>query len=195
MYWPYYEFETLVYWQSRNRFNKVYRFPDVSVFDKKSGATLGETEGSKGDFLYGFDDCDIASYVTITESIFGQYTLGQQALASGGASLTPSQVGKIKILGPKKGIILSPDNDSAGVKSMIHNFRLLQPLGYPIYWSLPPKLEYQSGDKKKYTKDWNELVQELKMSRHDVRQIHDKLLKKMTIPGLAQVYSLLSKKS
>jgi hypothetical protein len=186
VYWPYYEFDTLVYWQSRNRFNKVYRFPDTTVFDR-TGAVVGETEGKKGDFLYGFDDCEPASYLIITESIFGQYTLGEQALASGGASLTPAQVGKIRILGPRKGIILSPDNDVAGLKSVLANHKLLSVHGYPLYFSIPPRIAYTKDDKKLFTKDWNEFITELALSRKQIRELHDRHIKRITATALQRL--------
>jgi hypothetical protein len=188
-YWPYYEFGNLVCWQSRNRFNKIYRFPDKVIYDRK-GQVTGETEGSKGDFLYGFDDCESASYLIITESIFGQYTLGEQAMASGGAVLTPAQIAKIRILGPRKGIILSPDNDKAGIKSVISNAKLLNGEGYKLYYSLPPKLPFQKGDETKYTKDWNEILEELKVSREEVRARHDKGILPITAKNLAALHRL-----
>ncbi len=144
-YWPYYEFDTLVYWQSRNRFKKLYRFPDLEVYDK-SGKVEGKTDGGKGDFLYGFDDCENASYLIITESIFGQYTLGEQTLASGGAALTETQVSKVRIIGPRKGVILSPDNDPAGIKSIIANYKLMSGEGHKVFYSIPPKLPFKKGD-------------------------------------------------
>ncbi len=186
-YWPYYEFDSLVYWQSRNRFNKIYRFPDKVVYDRKGGIA-GETEGSKGDFLYGFDDCESASYLIITESIFGQYTLGEQALASGGAVLTPAQIAKIRILGPRKGIILSPDNDKAGIKSVISNAKLLDGEGYKLYYSLPPKLPFKKGDETKYTKDWNEILEELGVSREEVRTRHDAGIMPINAKNLAALH-------
>lgn len=190
VYWPYYEFDTLVYWQSRNRFNKIYRFPDITIFDRK-GTLVGETEGSKGDFLYGFDDCESANYLTITESIFGQHTLGEQALASGGAILTPAQIGKIRILGPQKGVILAPDNDEAGIKSIINNQTLLKPHGYPLFYSIPPKIEYMKDEKRRFTKDWNEFITELKISREEVRRIHDREIRRLTHSSLGHLHSYL----
>jgi hypothetical protein len=174
-FWPYYEFDVLVYWQSRGVFNKRYSFPPIHIRDK-DGKVTGETDGSKGEFLYGFDDCEVASYVIITESIFGQYTLGEQALASGGAALTPAQIGKVRILGPRKGIILSPDNDKAGMKSILANAALLEPQGYKIFYSIPPRRSYMKNGEKEYTKDWNEFVEELGMTRAEVRSLHDKCI-------------------
>ncbi len=189
-YWPYYEFDTLVYWQSRNRYNKVYRFPDVNIFNRQ-GKVVGETEGSKGEFLYGFDECESASYLIVTESIFGQYTLGDQALASGGAVLTEDQIGKIRILGPRKGIILSPDNDKAGIKSVISNSKLLDGEGYKLFYSLPPKLPFQKGEETKHTKDWNEILEELKATREEVRQLHDSRLKPINIKTLNELHRMM----
>lgn len=182
-YWPYYEFDELVYWQSRNCVNKTFRFPDLKVHDK-SGTLIGETVGGKGDYLYGFDECENLSYVIITESIFGQHTLGQQTLASGGASLTDKQAKKLRIIGPKKGIILSPDNDKAGIDSIIANHMLLKDLGYPMFYSVPPKIKFVKNGEAAYTKDWNEFVKELKMSTQEVRQLHDSRIKPLNTSNM-----------
>lgn len=184
-YWPYYELDILVYWQSRNRFNKVYRFPDLVVYE--NGKIVGETKGKKSEFLYGFDDCESASYLTITESIFGQHTLNEQALASGGAILTEAQISKIRIHGPQKGVILAPDNDKAGLASIIANYKLLQSQGFPLYYSIPPKLPFKKGDETKYTKDWNEMLEELGMSSQEVRAIHDKGIKPLNHRALNEI--------
>lgn len=190
-YWPYYEFDTLVYWQSRNRFNKIYRFPDATIFDR-SGKIVAETNGSKGEFLYGFDECESASYLVITESIFGQYTLGEQALASGGAALTSDQIGKIRILGPRKGIILSPDNDKAGIKSVLSNHKLLSVEGYSTFVSLPPRLPFEKDGQTKYTKDWNEILEECGMSRLEVRQLHDSRIQSINSKTIGQLHRMLA---
>ncbi len=190
VYWPFFEFDELIYWQSRDRLNKTFRFPDIKIVDKK-GDTIAETEGSKGDFLYGFDDCDPANFIIITESIFGKNTIGAQTLASGGAILTENQIGKIKIIGPKNGVILSPDNDAAGIKSIIANHKLLLGHGYPLFYSIPPKIEYLDDDNKKFTKDWNELLVKLRMTKNEIRQLHDQRIKKLNPKGLLDLLRLL----
>lgn len=142
--WPYYEYDpTPVYWQSRSRINKVFRFPPESV-----GVT-------KGQFFYGFDQAEPASFIIITESIFGCLTLEDQCLATGGASITETQVKKLRLLGPKDGIILAPDNDKAGIESILHNATLLQPLGYKLFYALPPIVKLPDDQ---LSKDWNDLV-------------------------------------
>ena len=135
--WPYYEYGELVYWQSRSRLNKIFRFPpsDIGV--------------SKGDFLYGFDMVEPATHAIITEAIFDAHMLKDQTMASGGAVLTVNQIKKLKLLGPSDGVILAPDNDKAGMQSVIHNYRLLDSNGFKVYYSLPPH-EYGC-------KDWNEI--------------------------------------
>jgi hypothetical protein len=193
VYWPYFEFDDLVYWQSRNRFNKIYRFPDLKVYDK-SGNQVGETEGSKQDFLYGFDDCEIASYLILTEAIFGQNTLGAQATATGGAVMSPTQVNKIRVLGPKKGIILSPDNDKAGIESVLSNATLLGSLGYPLYYSVPPKVEYMEDGKRKKTKDWNEFQQKLGMPKSEVRELHDKGITPVKATTRSRLIGMISRR-
>ena len=178
VYWPYYEFDTLVYWQSRSRLNKRFNFPSIDIYDK-NGKIIGQTDGTKGDFFYGFDDVEFANYIIITEAIFDKHTLGEQALASGGAILTPKQIGKLKILGPKKGIILSPDNDNAGIKSIVTNSQLLQSHGFDVYYSLPPnKIENI------IVKDWNELLTKCKLTKEQIRKIHDNNIKPVDIEEL-----------
>lgn len=175
VYWPYYEFDTLVYWQSRSRLNKRFNFPELEIFDEH-GKVIGITDGSKGDFLYGFDDIEAASYLIITEAIFDKNTLGEQTLASGGAILTPNQIKKIRILGPRNGIILSPDNDKAGIKSIISNAVMLQRHNFKVFYSLPPSIEYEVDGEVKTTKDWNELGQYV-VGFDKVRELHDEQIK------------------
>jgi len=148
--WPYFEFDELVYWQTRSRTDKRFLFPDISV-------GVG-----KGDFIYGFDQVEPASYLIITEAIFDCQTLEHQCVASGGVDLTDRQLRKIKFLGPKDGIILAPDNDIAGVKSILANASRLDILGYKLLFSIPPEIEYtdDSGEVK-VTKDWNDLISKL----------------------------------
>lgn len=190
VYWPYFEFEVLVYWQSRSRMNKRFEFPSVNVYDAK-GNVVGKTEGTKGDFFYGFDFAEPASYVIITEAIFDQNTLDKQCLASGGVDLTKNQINKLKILGPRKGIILSPDNDKPGISSIIRNYQMLKHLGFPIYYSLPPKLEYTENDIKSYTKDWNEIGQKV-AGFENVRKIHDDGIRKLSVQEIVRLKKKLN---
>jgi len=192
VYWPYYEFDILVYWQSRNKMRKAFKFPDVNIYDN-NGTIIGKTDGTKGDFLYGFDECQSASYLIITESIFGQCTLGEQTLASGGAAITENQLKKLKILGPRKGIILSPDNDKAGVKSLLSNYQLIKNLGFPVYFSLPPKITYKNNDgESSITKDWNELITGLHLTRPEIRKIHDDNIKPFSYTNINKLYSFIN---
>lgn len=133
--WPYFEFEELVYWQTRSIINKQFMFPPDS---------------NKGDYLYAFDHVDPLSYLVITEAIIDCQTLGGQCLASGGAVITTAQVKKIKFLNPVDGIILAPDNDIAGLKSILSNAKLLKNNGFDIQFSIPPKMDTGA-------KDWNDV--------------------------------------
>jgi hypothetical protein len=164
--WPYYEYDpnTIVYWQSRSRLNKKFMFPPESV-----GVT-------KGQFFYGFDQVEPASFIIIVESIFNCLTLEDQCLASGGSSLTETQAKKIRLIGPKDGIILAPDNDKAGIESIFHNTALLQPLGYKIFYTLPPIVKLPDG---KMSNDWNDLVKVASLS--EIRQIFEKSVKPLNI--------------
>jgi hypothetical protein len=158
--WPYFEFDQMVYWQSRSRLNKMFRFPPESV-----GVT-------KGQFFYGFDQIEPASFVVIVESIFNCLTLEDQCLASGGASLTEIQAKKIRLLGPRDGIILAPDNDKAGIGSIAYNVAALQPLGYKIFYALPPIVKLPDG---KLSNDWNDLVKVA--SAAEIKRIFEKSVK------------------
>ena len=170
--WPYYEYDdNIVYWQSRSILQKRYLFPDESV-----GVT-------KGQFLYGFNQIEPASYVIITEAIFGAMTLDEQCLAVGGAQLTPQQVAKIRLLNPKQGIILAPDNDTAGISSILFNSSLLGSTGYKIFYSLPPRLGYQKNNVEYWTKDWNELFTGMGMGAVEVRKIFENAVIELTMPA------------
>lgn len=194
--WPYYEFDELVYWQSRSRISKMFRFPPTVIYDK-AGKIISESALGKSDFLYNFDNIQAASYIIITESIFCQHTLGEQTLASGGAMLASSPdaivIRKIKMLGPKKCIILAPDNDDAGIKSIISNYRILKPLGFKVYYSIPPKIEYGTSEGNKITKDWNELYQFTKISLPEIRRIHDKNIKPINEMEMSRLTASLHK--
>lgn len=189
VFWPYYEFEELVYWQSRSRLNKRFEFPPKEIFDS-NGDLIGTTIGTKGDYLYGFDNIEMASYLIITEAIFDQNTLGAQCVASGGCDLTSSQIEKIKLLGPKKGIILSPDNDNAGISSIVRNKQMLEHLKLPIFYSLPPKLKYVEKGETHHTKDWNEIGEKI-LGFNNVRDLHDKSIKKLTLREIIKIKSML----
>jgi len=189
VYWPYFEFDELVYWQARSRMNKRFLFPSQEEYDKQ-GNIIAKSEATKGDFYYGFDDIEFASYVIITEAIFDKNTLGEQCLASGGADITANQVNKIKLLDPKKGIILSPDNDSAAIRSILRNRQRLEQLKYPLYYSIPPKLEFEQEGTKSYTKDWNEIGQKV-LGFDKVRQLHDSRIKKLTMSEVIKLQKML----
>ena len=161
----YYEYDEFVYWQTRSRISKTFLFPSQ------------DTGVTKGQFLYGFDQAEPASFLIITEAIFGTLTLEDQCLASGGASLTAAQVKKISLLGPRDGVILSPDNDKAGLESILANAALLKPYAFKLFYALPPALPSPKGT----TKDWNELVQDLEMPPKEVRAIFEKSVKPLTI--------------
>lgn len=184
VYWPYYEFDTLVYWQSRSRLNKRFNFPSLEVRNDV-GQVIAITEGSKGDFLYGFDEVECAKYVIITEAIFDMHTLGEQVVASGGAVLTEKQVSKLKVLGPKSGVILSPDNDKAGIKSILSNRELLEPQGFKLFYSLPPDLG-------KGIKDWNEMVTKAGLTKAEVRKMHDSNIKPLNMKAVVDLHNRMS---
>jgi len=141
---PYYEYGELVYWQSRSVLSKSFNFPPNT---------------NKADFLFGFDDVEPCTEIIVCESIFNALSLGENAVATGGASFsnTGLQVKKIKALGPQK-VILAPDNDDAGLKSLFDNFFILEPhFSGKIWYSLPAKLNPSGSLAAKDTKDWNDV--------------------------------------
>lgn len=142
--WPYYEFDELVYYQSRSIVNKKFQYPPESV-----GVT-------KGQFLYGFDLVEPAGHITITEAFIDCQTLEEQCIATGGGNMTPAQAVKLRLLNPSS-IVLAPDNDEAGIKSILYNAKLLD--RFIIYYSIPPKIEYKDeAGETKLTKDWNDIL-------------------------------------
>lgn len=176
--WPYYEYGMLVYWQSRNRLNKVFNFPDQST-------GLGKTM-----FLYGFDLIEPNDYVIVTEALFGAHTLDAQCLASGGAILEEKQVRKLRVFNPQRGVILAPDNDKAGVGSIPRNYTLVKPY-YSVLHSIPPKIEYMEDGEKQVTKDWNELYTKLDMSLPKIRKVFEKAIVRTTIDHISKFTRML----
>jgi len=147
---PYFEYGNIVYWQERNLLNKIFMFPDSS------------TGANKTDFLYGFDMVNPESTIYIVESIFNCISIGDSCLASGGAVLAGEQLNRLKMLRPKK-IVLAPDNDKAGISSLIKNYYQIKEI-CPIFYSLPPKPD-----------DWNDIEQKTKDSRRIMLENEKKL--------------------
>ena len=166
--WLYTEFGELVYMQSRNVTSKQFWFPPNEIKDS-SGNIISKLEVTKEDVLYGFDDVPKSNYVIITESIFNKVSLGDHCVASGGAAMNDGQVKRLKFLNPVFGVILAPDNDKAGVESIIANGDLLLSNGFKVFWSIPPRIQIGPDE---YIKDWNELHTELGFN-------HDKTIETM----------------
>ena len=180
--WPYFEYEELVYWQSRSILNKRFNFPDSQVFD--GDRLKGKLEVGKSDFLYGFDEVKYGSYAIITEAIFDQNTIGDQALASGGATLSKTQIKKLKLLGVTK-VILAADADNAGIKSIISNAKDLTASGFKVYYSVCP---LESG-----AKDWNEQFTVNKLSLPDIRKLFDKCIAPYNIMNMSKLVEKVKK--
>lgn len=169
--WPYYEYGELVYWQSRSFVNKMFRFPDKNIY--KDGKIVGVSDVSKGDFLYGFDGIEHHGRCFITESIFDKNSIGVQALASGGAILTENQCKKLRLTGVKN-VILSPDNDKAGIQSITANYQKLRSYFDSIHYVLPPA---QCNGKD--IKDWNELITTARLKRNNILEYIEKNIQKL----------------
>lgn len=194
VYWPYFEFDSLVYWQSRSKLNKRFNFPPTNILDSE-GKTIAKTAGEKTEFLYGFDECEYSSYVAITEAIFDQVTIGEQCLASGGAILDDRQIQKLKILGPKEGVILAADNDVAGLKSIISNSTKLLRHGLKPYYSLPIEEFYVKNGESIKIKDFNEMFTALKMSLKEIRDFFSNNIKPVNQMNIIKLKkSILSSK-
>lgn len=134
---PYYEFGVLVFWQEREIMNKRFNFPDES----KTGL-------SKTDYLYNFDNVEIpGSPVIVVESIFNAISLFENTVATGGATIAGRQPKKLQMLDPAY-VILAPDNDEAGIKSLKDNYFLLKDK-FKLAYSLPPP-----------NLDWNDYEQQ-----------------------------------
>jgi DNA primase len=140
IFFPYYEYGAQVYWQSRTIQGKKFDFP-----------SLEETGGiGKEYFLYGFDYCEPAQTLCITESIIDAISLGEGAVASGGADLSLAQCRKVRAIGPSL-VVLTPDSDREGLLSVLRNAELLRTvIDADIKFSVPPG-SY---------KDWNQMMVE-----------------------------------
>ena len=135
---PYFEYGNIVFWQERNLYEKRFNFPS----EAKTGL-------KKTDFFYNFDNIEQpCEYVIIVESNFNCISVGDNCIASGGAILAGNQLEKLRIIEPGL-IILAPDRDKAGYKSIINNYFLLN--GFKVAYSVPPKSLSEVGKK-----DWND---------------------------------------
>lgn len=130
---PYVEYGLTVYWQERELLNKKFNFPDAI----KTGL-------NKTDFVFGFDHVDPNDDVVIVESIFNCMSIGHNCIASGGATISGKQPLKISALSPRT-LILAPDFDEAGLKSLIGNYYLLKNK-FKLAYCLPPSVD-----------DWNDM--------------------------------------
>ncbi len=144
---PYYQYDMLVFWQMRLLISKIFRFPDEKETNKKAG-----------DFLYGFDDIEPYSEVSVVESIYNSLSIKQNSVATGGASLKDGQIKLLKSLNPKS-IILAPDRDEAGIKSIQKDYFALNKIKAGdfckdgIYYAIPPPEVAKAGKK-----DWNDML-------------------------------------
>ncbi len=176
--WPYYQFEELVYYQSRTCVAKRFNYP------------VGST--GKGHFLFGFDNIEPASHLVVTEAIIDCQTIEEQCVATGGAGLTAHQIALIRMLGPKDGIILAPDNDAAGIKSILGDASKLRD-SFPLYYSLPPEITYTEDSKEKTTKDWNDVGKVLGWGRPVQEQLETGV-RRLDIKARLHLAALAAKK-
>jgi DNA primase len=133
---PYFEYDAIVYWQKRSIGEKRFEFPDLNTFGV-----------GKEMFIYGFDQCERDMPMYVCESIIDSITLGDNAVATGGASMSIQQCKKIKAILPSK-VILTPDRDEAGVLSVLKNTALIKSiLDIDVLFCVPPN----------NFKDWNDM--------------------------------------
>lgn len=163
---PYFEYDTIVYWQSRSIIEKQFEFP-------RNLTGIG-----KSDFLYGFDEAEPYQPMFITEAIFCTLTLGYGSTAIGGAEISESQRRKIRMISPSR-IILAMDNDEEGIAGMVKNNKLLESYA-EIYYVFPPN----------NFKDWNDVLQKLKdkeEGRKDLRKYAESNSKRLTTKELVKL--------
>lgn len=136
IYFPYYEYGVQVYWQARAIHSKTFDFP-----------SLEDTQIGKDHYLYGFDNAEPGTPLLICESIICSITLGDGAVASGGADMGIPQCKKIRAIGPSE-IILAPDRDFEGLSSVLANAEMIESIcDAPIKFVIPPAPH----------KDWNDM--------------------------------------
>lgn len=130
---PYMEWDRIVYWQSRSIIDKIFDFAKGT---------------SKSEYLFGFDNCDIKNTIIIVESAINVMSIGRNALAVSGSSISDTQVSKLRLLDPIK-IILAPDNDKAGRNFIMKSFFKLKKQFDTslLYYILPPD-----------QRDWNDIL-------------------------------------
>lgn len=139
---PYIEYGEVVYWQSRSIADKVFEFPPEEVGVGKS------------QFFWGWHRLEPKEDIMITESLFGGASYGEGGLASGGAGLSDEQVSRLDGVSFSR-LILGPDNDDAGIASLVSDYEKCKHVE-DLWYILPPKIPMK-GDK--LTKDWNEIDQ------------------------------------
>lgn len=169
---PYYHYGMIVYYQSRRQLSKIFEFPKESVTSKKAG-----------DFLYGYDDVEPCSEVTVVESIFNCLSIGDDTVATGGAKLKDGQIELLKSLNPKS-VILAPDNDKAGRESIIKDYLALSKLRsaslfQDIWYSLPP---YSSNESEQM--DWNDMKRNKINIKEYIKRTKRKVSMSMMIDGV-----------
>lgn len=192
--WLYTEFGELVYMQSRNAFTKQFWFPSTDVKNDE-GEIVAKLDVTRNDVLYGFDEVPRAEYIILTESIFDKNTLGKHCLSTGGVILSDGQLRRIKLIGPKQGVVLAPDNDRPAVESILTNAPEIMNLGFKVFFSIPPKIEYiNKKGEIEYTKDWNELYTGMKLTKPQVVATMNQRLVPFTESTQLKLRQFLAKK-
>lgn len=160
---PYYQYGSIVFYQSRRQLDKVFEFPKATV--KKAG-----------DFLFGFDNVEPCGELILFESIFNAMSVGDDAVATGGASLKDGQIALIRALNPSI-ITFAYDNDGAGIKAIEKDFLALNKIKKgdfirEMHYCLPP-LAKDSDDQE----DFNDM----KKRGVDVRAYINEKRRKMSM--------------
>jgi hypothetical protein len=153
----YREFGRIAHWQQRWLLGKGFHFPSKS---------------EKGDHLFGFDFCQPGEPVGITEAAFGAMSLGPGVTASGGAVLTEGSIKLLKKLSPSR-VVLTPDNDEAGIKSLEQNWQILRD-HFDLFYCLPPRMPKK--------KDWNDAL--LIYGRERIRTFFEQHQQKVSMGAL-----------
>lgn len=184
--WPYFEYDELVYWQSRNILNKKFEFPSTTI--EQNGKVVAKLESSKSDFVYGFDDVKYNEYVIVTEAIFDKIMHDNNSVAIGGAEISDIQISKIALKKPKA-VIFAGDMDKTGILTGIlsNGKRVKSKLGCQVYWSLIDTDAYMNG-----AKDWNDLYTKCHLSMNSIKQMFEKNMTKLDERSTFRLHEIIS---
>jgi hypothetical protein len=108
----------LVYWQARD----VYGMDDTIPYYICKGGTKS---------LFNFDQASKANFIVISEGVFDAVTIGTNAVALFGKSITPRQIDQLASF--RKPVVVALDPDEAGVEATPSVVRIIKErVGIPV---------------------------------------------------------------